>query len=50
MGYHVDYGQGERLGLVYENGAWRLGEDPLDLYGQRTPREALRSFVRAAVR
>jgi len=47
---HVDYGQGERLGLVYENGAWRLAEDPLDLYGQRTPREALRSFVRALER
>ncbi|HJZ86444.1 MAG TPA: hypothetical protein VKN99_14785 [Polyangia bacterium] len=47
---HVEYGQGERLGLVYEAGAWRLTEDPLDLFGQRTPREALRSFVRAVER
>jgi len=47
---HVEYGQSERLALVYENGAWRLAEDPLDLYGQRTPREALRSFVRALER
>jgi hypothetical protein len=41
---------GDRLGLVYENGAWRLAEDPLELYGQRTPRECLRSFVRALER
>ena len=47
---HVDYGPGDRLPLVYENGQWRLAEDPLDLFGQRTPRETLRSFVRAIER
>ncbi|HZS38462.1 MAG TPA: hypothetical protein VFF06_16620 [Polyangia bacterium] len=38
---------GERLPLVMENGAWRLARDPLDFYPQRTPAEALRSFLRA---
>jgi hypothetical protein len=38
---------GERLPLVVENGAWRIARDPLDFYPQRTPAEALRSFIRA---
>jgi hypothetical protein len=47
----VDAGGGAgRLDLAYEAGGWRLAADPLDLYGQRTPREALRSFVRALER
>jgi hypothetical protein len=47
---HVDYGAGDRVGLIFEGGSWRLAEDPLDLFGQRTPREALRSFLRALER
>jgi hypothetical protein len=46
----LDYGQGDTLRVVKEGGEWRLAEDPLDLFGQRTPREALRSFVRALER
>jgi hypothetical protein len=38
---------GEKLPLVEESGQWRLGRDPLDFYPQRTPEEALRSFLRA---
>jgi len=38
---------GETLELVYEGDAWRIEERAIDLYGQRTPRDALSSFVRA---
>jgi len=38
---------GETLDLVYEAGAWHIEERAVDLYGQRTPRDALSSFVRA---
>jgi hypothetical protein len=38
---------GETLELVYEGDAWRIEERAVDLYGQRTPRDALSSFVRA---
>lgn len=38
---------GETLELVYEGDAWRVEERAVDLYGQRTPRDALGSFVRA---
>lgn len=38
---------GETLELVYEGDAWRVEERAVDLYGQRTPRDALASFVRA---
>jgi len=38
---------GETLELVYEGDAWRIEERAVDLYGQRTPRDALGSFVRA---
>ncbi len=38
---------GETLDLVYEGDAWRVEERAVDLYGQRTPRAALSSFVRA---
>jgi len=37
----------ERVPLVREGGGWRLDSQPLDPYGQATPRAALRSFVRA---
>ena len=41
------YGLGDRLELVFEGGEWRIASNPVDFYGQSTPREALRSFLRA---
>lgn len=38
---------GETLLMVYEDGAWRIDASAVDLYGQKTPAQALRSFVRA---
>ncbi len=47
----VELSDGERLSLVQEpDGAWRFAHDPLDVYPQRAPDEALRSFVRAVER
>lgn len=43
----VDLGDGEKLPLTWERGAWRVARDPLDFYPQGTPEEALRSFIRA---
>lgn len=42
-----EWGPGQRLQLVREKGGWRLALDPVTLYSQRTPRLALRSFLRA---
>jgi hypothetical protein len=33
--------------LVREDGEWRIASNPMAFYSQATPREALRSFVRA---
>lgn len=46
----VELADGERLELVDEPDGWRFARDPLDLYPQRTPDEALRSFMRAVER
>jgi hypothetical protein len=46
----VELSDGERLALVQEADGWRFARDPLDLYPQRAPDEALRSFVRAVER
>ncbi len=46
----VEYGESESLKLVVEDNTWKIASDPLDFYGQRTPAEALRSFVRALER
>ena len=46
----VELADGERLSLVEGPRGWRFAHDPLDFYPQRTPEEALRSFVRAAER
>jgi hypothetical protein len=46
----VELSDGERLALVDEPEGWRFAHDPLDLYPQRAPDEALRSFVRAVER
>lgn len=41
------YGLGERMRLVREGGGWRLSSNPIEFYSQDSPRDALRSFVRA---
>jgi GGDEF domain-containing protein len=41
------YGLGDSLHLVEEDGGWRVADNPLAFYDQSTPRNALRSFVRA---
>ena len=41
------YGAGDRLKLVRERGKWRVDSNPIQFYSQSTPREALRSFLRA---
>jgi len=46
----VEYAESESLRLIVENGGWKIATDPLDFYSQRTPTEALRSFVRALER
>jgi hypothetical protein len=43
----IELGEGDKLPLVLEHGEWKLGRDPLDFYPQRTPEEAMRSFLRA---
>jgi hypothetical protein len=37
----------DQMQLVEEDGVWRIDSNPLDFYPQDTPRNALRSFVRA---
>ena len=39
--------QGETVALVLEGGRWRVDGPPPEVWGQRTPRAALRTFVRA---
>ncbi len=41
------YGLGDRLRLVRESGGWRVASNPIRFYSLATPRDALRSFVRA---
>jgi hypothetical protein len=41
------YGLGDSMRLVREGDTWRIASDPVAFYSQATPREALRSFVRA---
>lgn len=43
----LTYGLGDTLALVHERGEWRIAENPLAFYDQSTPRDALRSFLRA---
>jgi hypothetical protein len=37
----------DELKLVDEGGTWKIASDPLDFYPQDTPRNTLRSFLRA---
>lgn len=41
------YGLGDSMRLVQEDGSWRIASNPTQFYSQATPREALRSFIRA---
>jgi hypothetical protein len=43
----LEYGLGDSMRLVQENGSWRIASDPLAFYDQSTPHAALRSFLRA---
>jgi hypothetical protein len=43
----VQLAQGETLSLVLESGRWRVDGPAPEPWGQRTPRAALRAFVRA---
>lgn len=46
----VRYGLGDELSFVLEGGRWRIDSAVFDFYSQQTPRDALRSFVRAIER
>lgn len=43
----VRVSEDERVTVVRDGAGWRLDDQPLDPYGQATPRAALRAFVRA---
>ena len=42
-----EYGLGDTMRLVQEDGQWRVATYPLGFYDQSTPKAALRSFIRA---
>jgi hypothetical protein len=42
-----EYGLGDKMLLVQEDGRWKIATNPLAFYDQSTPRNALRSFLRA---
>jgi hypothetical protein len=46
----VTTAQGDEVVLVFEDGRWKLDASSVDLYGQATPRQAVRGFVRALER
>ena len=46
----VTYADGERVEMIREGGDWRIATNVVDFYDQSTPRDALRSFVRAMER
>lgn len=43
----LEYGLGDHMHLVQEDGRWKIASSPLDFYDQSSPQSALRSFVRA---
>ena len=43
---HLELSSGETVTLLEEGGRWRLDPSALDFYGQHTPAQALRSYVR----
>jgi hypothetical protein len=42
-----EYGLGDTMRLVQEDGQWKIATNPLAFYDQSTPKAALRSFIRA---
>ncbi len=42
-----EYGLGDQMRLVQEDGHWKIASNPLGFYDQTTPKSALRSFIRA---
>lgn len=50
MTARAQYANGEFLAMVEEGGAWKISVDPTDFYSQRSPREALHSFIKAVDR
>lgn len=46
----VELPGGDRVSLLWEDGAWRVDPSSFEFYPQRTPREALKSFARAVER
>lgn len=47
MTAEFEYGLDDHMRLVWEGNEWRVASNPLAFYDQRTPRTAVRSFVRA---
>ena len=43
----LHYGYDETVQLRKEGGEWRIASNPLSFYSQETPRDTVRSFVRA---
>jgi hypothetical protein len=43
----LEYGLGDTMRLVQEDGRWRIATNPLGFYDQSSPKAALRSFIRA---
>lgn len=42
-----EYGLGDSMRLVQEDGQWKIATNPMGFYDQSTPKAALRSFLRA---
>jgi len=42
-----EYGLGDQMRLVQEDGHWKIATNPLGFYDQSSPKAALRSFIRA---
>jgi hypothetical protein len=42
-----EYGLGDTMRLVQEDGHWKIATYPMGFYDQSTPKAALRSFIRA---
>jgi hypothetical protein len=42
-----EYGLGDTMRMVQEDGQWKIATYPLGFYDQSTPKAALRSFIRA---
>jgi hypothetical protein len=42
-----EYGLGDQMRLVQEDGHWKIATNPLGFYDQSSPKSALRSFIRA---